>query len=95
MESSEVALDTPIQTSKAKRVRTGCLTCRNRHLKCDEHKPVCHNCIKSNRECKKGIKLNFVDMTVRAPPVELPPTANWQVAFVDESRVSKTLFNIT
>ncbi|PWY84724.1 hypothetical protein BO94DRAFT_467896 [Aspergillus sclerotioniger CBS 115572] len=35
-----------------KRTKTGCLTCRQRRVKCGEEKPICHNCIKSKRECK-------------------------------------------
>ncbi|RHZ64025.1 hypothetical protein CDV55_100827 [Aspergillus turcosus] len=35
-----------------KRTKTGCLTCRQRRIKCGEEKPVCNNCIKSKRECK-------------------------------------------
>nr|C9K7C2.1 RecName: Full=Transcription activator AMTR1; AltName: Full=AM-toxin biosynthesis regulator 1 [Alternaria alternata]BAI44746.1 Zn(II)2Cys6 transcription factor [Alternaria alternata] len=33
------------------RSRTGCLTCRQRKLKCDEKKPVCRQCAKASREC--------------------------------------------
>ncbi|KAF1841519.1 uncharacterized protein K460DRAFT_379591 [Cucurbitaria berberidis CBS 394.84] len=33
------------------RSRTGCLTCRQRKLKCDEKKPVCGQCTKASREC--------------------------------------------
>ncbi|KAF2184749.1 hypothetical protein K469DRAFT_727009 [Zopfia rhizophila CBS 207.26] len=33
------------------RSRTGCLTCRQRKLKCDEKKPVCSQCRKASREC--------------------------------------------
>ncbi|KAH0352011.1 TBC-domain-containing protein, partial [Aureobasidium melanogenum] len=29
----------------------GCLTCKERHIECDEGKPICQNCIKVNREC--------------------------------------------
>ncbi|KAM0249385.1 hypothetical protein ACHAQJ_009060 [Trichoderma viride] len=35
-----------------KRTKTGCLTCRRRRIKCDEGRPICHNCIKSRRECE-------------------------------------------
>lgn len=92
MESSDGAADTPGATERAapenkpKRVRTGCLTCRERHLKCDEGKPICQNCKKSNRPCVRGVRLNFIDTTMKRPPVLLPPTAEWQVAFIDESR---------
>lgn len=64
-ESSEPAEDpTSLEeiispSSKPKRVRTGCLTCRDRHLKCDEGFPTCQNCIKSNRPCARGIRLNW------------------------------------
>ncbi|OCK78946.1 hypothetical protein K432DRAFT_300879 [Lepidopterella palustris CBS 459.81] len=71
--------------NKPKRVRTGCLTCRERHLKCDEALPNCQNCRKSNRVCKRGIRLNFIDTQVQAPPI-VPPTHEWRVSFMDESR---------
>lgn len=71
--------------AKPKRVRTGCLTCRERHLKCDEGAPDCQNCKKSNRECKRGVRLNFIDTTVKTPPIT-PPTEEWNVVFEDESR---------
>lgn len=58
--------------SKPKRVRTGCLTCRNRHLKCDEAMPICMNCQKSNRKCERGVRLNFIDLKVEQPPYLLP-----------------------
>nr|XP_036588705.1 uncharacterized protein CTRU02_01758 [Colletotrichum truncatum]KAF6800079.1 hypothetical protein CTRU02_01758 [Colletotrichum truncatum] len=71
--------------TKSKRVRTGCLTCRERHLKCDEGLPDCLNCRKSNRECKRGVRLNFIDVQVKQPPY-MPPTVEWSVQFQDESR---------
>ena len=74
--------------SKAKRVRTGCLTCRERHLKCDEGTPDCNNCRKSNRHCKRGLKLNFIDTWAERPPVACSRwgTPDWRVQFLDESR---------
>ncbi|KAF7163140.1 hypothetical protein CNMCM5623_008210 [Aspergillus felis] len=39
-----------------KRTKTGCLTCRQRRIKCGEEKPICNNCIKSKRECKGYIQ---------------------------------------
>lgn len=70
---------------KPKRVRTGCLTCRERHLKCDEGLPNCQNCRKSSRTCKRGVRLNFIDTTVKDPKI-IPPTSEWNVNFQDESR---------
>jgi hypothetical protein len=62
--------------TKAKRVRTGCLTCRERHLKCDEAVPDCMNCRKRGRECKRGIRLNFLDINVYRPAC-VPPLEDW------------------
>ena len=70
---------------RPKRVRTGCLTCRERHLKCDEGLPHCQNCRKSSRVCKRGVRLNFIDTQVQDPPI-IPPTQDWSVNFQDESR---------
>ncbi|KAI1172671.1 hypothetical protein F4777DRAFT_494902 [Nemania sp. FL0916] len=72
--------------SKRKRVRTGCLTCRERHLKCGEELPDCKNCRKSHRECKRGIKLSFVDLVCKEPPY-IPQAHEWTVEFQDESRL--------
>lgn len=71
--------------TRPKRVRTGCLTCRERHLKCDEGLPECQNCRKSSRACKRGVRLNFIDTQVKNPPIT-PPTQEWDIAFQDESR---------
>ncbi|KAK3324367.1 C6 zinc finger domain-containing protein [Cercophora scortea] len=72
--------------AKSRRVRTGCLTCRERHLKCDEGMPDCNNCRKSSRECKRGVRLNFIDIQVKNPRI-VPPTVDWSVHFQDESRL--------
>lgn len=72
---------------KPKRTRTGCLTCRERHLKCDENKPCCNNCAKSQRDCNWGKKLNFLDTTCEKNAYLIPKGAEYQVAFQDESRI--------
>ena len=72
-------------TSKPKRVRTGCLTCRERHLKCDEGHPICLNCKKSSRACKRGVRLNFIDTKCQRPPHLLPQTHDFRVEFEDNS----------
>ncbi|KAK4617755.1 Transcription factor [Fulvia fulva] len=74
--------------AKPKRVRTGCLTCRERHLKCDEGMPHCNNCKKSNRTCRRGVRLNFIDTWAERPPtlVTTYGTHDWRVEFLDESR---------
>ncbi|KAI9690632.1 MAG: hypothetical protein M1820_009963 [Bogoriella megaspora] len=77
--------DAASSSSKPKRVRTGCLTCRERHLKCDEGLPHCLNCRKSSRVCKRGVRLNFIDTQVQSPPILLS-SVDWNVSFQDESR---------
>lgn len=74
--SSAAAAEAATAASKPKRVRTGCLTCRERHLKCDEGLPICQNCKKSSRTCKRGVRLNFIDTQCKSPPI-IPPTADW------------------
>jgi hypothetical protein len=71
---------------KPKRTRTGCLTCRERHLKCDETKPTCNNCSKSQRECNWGKKLNFLDTTCEKNAYLIPQGNDYCIAFQDESR---------
>ncbi|EME45301.1 hypothetical protein DOTSEDRAFT_71113 [Dothistroma septosporum NZE10] len=43
----------PIVRKRAKKpkTRTGCKTCRQRHIKCDEERPTCRRCRLSGREC--------------------------------------------
>ncbi|CAI4213052.1 unnamed protein product [Parascedosporium putredinis] len=74
-------VEAPTTATKSRRVRTGCLTCRERHLKCDEATPDCMNCRKSSRECKRGVRLNFIDIQVKNPPLLPLPLIG-----LDESR---------
>ncbi|KAF2095407.1 hypothetical protein NA57DRAFT_44433 [Rhizodiscina lignyota] len=37
--------------ARVPRVRTGCITCKIRHLKCDEEKPSCRQCISAGFKC--------------------------------------------
>ncbi|KAJ5488853.1 hypothetical protein N7539_003743 [Penicillium diatomitis] len=75
-----------IADTKAKRVRTGCLTCRERHLKCDEALGRCLNCRKSDRICRRGIRLNFIDIQTVAPPHTIARPHGAKVTFRDDSR---------
>lgn len=83
---SQLNEERPTSAGKPKRVRTGCLTCRERHLKCDEGVPICQNCKKSSRTCKRGVRLNFIDTKCEKPPHLLPPVHDWKVSFEDNSR---------
>ncbi|OAP61912.1 hypothetical protein AYL99_04115 [Fonsecaea erecta] len=44
-------LGNPRQKAFSHKVRTGCMTCRRRRVKCDEAKPACLNCTRGNRHC--------------------------------------------
>ncbi|KAL6406782.1 C6 zinc finger domain protein [Ilyonectria robusta] len=35
----------------SRKVRTGCLTCKIRKVKCDERKPICERCTSGHRKC--------------------------------------------
>src|SRR3954470_12179261 len=39
------------------KVRTGCVTCKVRRVKCDESKPFCLKCTKSGRRCDGYVPL--------------------------------------
>ncbi|WXC60749.1 hypothetical protein SNK03_006632 [Fusarium graminearum] len=43
----------PLKWTRARgpKVRSGCTTCKIRHLKCDETKPECLRCVKDKRTC--------------------------------------------
>ncbi|PYH89875.1 C6 zinc finger domain protein [Aspergillus ellipticus CBS 707.79] len=85
--TSTVKRKKKVLITKPRRVRTGCLTCRERHLKCDEALHRCQNCRKSGRVCRRGIRLNFIDIQTATPPqcvVRMPVNG---VTFRDESRL--------
>ncbi|KAJ5397863.1 hypothetical protein N7509_005976 [Penicillium cosmopolitanum] len=63
-----------LSDTKAKRVRTGCLTCRERHLKCDEALG------------RRGVRLNFIDIQTVAPPHIIDRPKGAKVTFRDDSR---------
>lgn len=72
--------------AKPRRVRTGCLTCRERHLKCDEAVPYCQNCVKSESACRRGVRLNFIDTQVAVLPYSFRLSHDSNITFCDESR---------
>ncbi|KIW77627.1 hypothetical protein Z517_07459 [Fonsecaea pedrosoi CBS 271.37] len=54
------------------RVRSGCLTCRGRKVKCDEAKPACDNCTRLERRCvykpkKSQLRSTNADTTNQHP----------------------------
>lgn len=52
----EVRPEVKTESHKRKRVRTGCLTCRKRHRKCDELHPRCQNCEQKGFDCFWPVK---------------------------------------
>lgn len=66
---------------KRSRTRSGCFTCRDRHMKCDEQLPVCQNCINSKRKCYRGIRLNFTQYTIYDPKEHAPSDFNARPRF--------------
>ncbi|KAL4821405.1 hypothetical protein BDW67DRAFT_150695 [Aspergillus spinulosporus] len=87
LSASDADRESDVSIKKRKRVRTGCFTCRDRHLKCDEALGQCQNCRKSGRLCRRGVRLNFVDTQVVAPPTCVTPPAGTGVTFRDDSRI--------
>ncbi|KAL4979526.1 hypothetical protein BDW66DRAFT_168608 [Aspergillus desertorum] len=87
LSASDADRESDVSTKKRRRVRTGCFTCRDRHLKCDEALGQCQNCRKSGRLCRRGVRLNFVDTQVVAPPTCVTPPAGTGVTFRDDSRM--------
>ncbi|KAL2796268.1 hypothetical protein BJX66DRAFT_324199 [Aspergillus keveii] len=39
------------QRANNTRSRAGCLTCRQRHIRCDEQRPTCQKCLDGNKSC--------------------------------------------
>ncbi|KAI1387989.1 uncharacterized protein F4822DRAFT_298391 [Hypoxylon trugodes] len=51
-------------TTRVPRTRTGCWTCRDRSVKCDEARPRCGKCHKANLTCQYGIRLQWLEDSV-------------------------------
>ncbi|KAK4459306.1 hypothetical protein QBC42DRAFT_274706 [Cladorrhinum samala] len=49
------------------KVRTGCITCKTRHVKCDERKPTCFRCEKAGMKCAGYITNPEPRISRRAP----------------------------
>ncbi|KAL3479968.1 fungal-specific transcription factor domain-containing protein [Aspergillus californicus] len=66
------------------RTNTGCSTCRKRHLKCDEVKPVCGPCLKVSRQCV----FSQPSQSIRSESAEEQPTP-----FLSPSLAEATVLN--
>ncbi|KAK6953916.1 hypothetical protein Daesc_003878 [Daldinia eschscholtzii] len=51
-------------TARTPRTRTGCWACRDRSVKCDEARPRCRRCQKTNLTCHYGIRLQWLEDSV-------------------------------
>ncbi|KAE8348112.1 hypothetical protein BDV28DRAFT_112129 [Aspergillus coremiiformis] len=69
-------VDAPAQKIPKRRTKTGCLTCRQRRIKCGEEKPICKNCVKSKRECK-----GYAQRLVFKNPLGIPGFSNHPETF--------------
>ncbi|KAK7216136.1 hypothetical protein V2G26_004139 [Clonostachys chloroleuca] len=54
---------------------SGCWSCRERKIKCDEAKPTCRQCMKSRLECK-GYALRLQWIINKQPDAEFPGVSN-------------------
>ncbi|PLB43925.1 hypothetical protein P170DRAFT_514224 [Aspergillus steynii IBT 23096] len=69
----------PVKSTVSRRkARTGCLTCKSRHVKCDERKPACLRCIATQQICE-GYRV-------------VPPSVSSQNALSDEERRAFAFF---
>ncbi|KAI1362310.1 hypothetical protein F5Y08DRAFT_312401 [Xylaria arbuscula] len=71
--------------SRGLRTKTGCLTCRSRHKKCDEKMPICGPCSISNRDCVYADSSNPA-----AIPIAKPSTSPPGLATIEELDTSKS-----
>lgn len=61
-----------------KRRCTGCLSCRQRHVKCDERRPSCERCEAANIVCAGYPQMRHVELEPRRLRKEAPPTDTQQ-----------------
>ncbi|KAE8152341.1 hypothetical protein BDV25DRAFT_151192 [Aspergillus avenaceus] len=74
--------------SYSKRSRTGCQTCRIRHVKCDEAPGKCFNCTSTGRKCE-GYDQNRLPLVIaraQKPNLEWSPTIRVAHLSSDERR---------
>ncbi|KAI1382045.1 hypothetical protein F4677DRAFT_439850 [Hypoxylon crocopeplum] len=75
-----------MDTPKARRSRTGCVTCRGRKVRCDEQHPVCRACIRLRLTCRY---VSLEDSTGSARKNSRARQTKFRVRFVDAD-ASKT-----
>ncbi|KAL7916647.1 hypothetical protein GGI35DRAFT_47838 [Trichoderma velutinum] len=73
---------------KSIRVKTGCLTCRKRRVKCDELKPICRRCIKANVICDGYQKRRSIPSP--KPAIDTPPYTEAETEIAPVSSIEFT-----
>ncbi|KAL8826712.1 MAG: hypothetical protein Q9170_007299 [Blastenia crenularia] len=58
-------------------VKTGCITCKIRHVKCDEAKPECNKCTSTGRKCD-GYMAKQDPSPPPPPPAEQQGISSWR-----------------
>ena len=75
------------QPIKHTKTFSGCWTCRERHVKCDEGRPGCLRCLKGGFECQGyGIKLVWVDPATREREQNIRRVIGTPAIYDDDSR---------
>ncbi|KIX03565.1 uncharacterized protein Z518_07118 [Rhinocladiella mackenziei CBS 650.93] len=67
------------QKAFSHKVRTGCITCKRRRVKCDEGKPYCQTCLKGKRRCLGYAvpKANIFTVATQKKQANRPPSPPW------------------
>ncbi|KAB8576179.1 hypothetical protein FH972_025707 [Carpinus fangiana] len=58
----------PEASARARKVKTGCFTCKARRVKCDEEKPYCRRCSSSGRKCDGYFSTTSLNYERRSEP---------------------------
>ncbi|EXJ83615.1 hypothetical protein A1O1_07238 [Capronia coronata CBS 617.96] len=75
------------QPIKHTKTFSGCWTCRDRHVKCDEGRPECARCLKGGFECQGyGIRLVWVDPDTQEREQNIRRAIGAPAIYEDDSR---------
>ncbi|KAJ3474339.1 hypothetical protein NLG97_g9891 [Lecanicillium saksenae] len=98
--STKVAL-VKRQKRFAAKVKTGCMTCRRRRIKCDEGKPACQKCAGTGRDCEyprnnfRFASNQFTEIKVAQPkPLHIQPKSSIAPRGIKVSRQESHIFDL-
>ncbi|KAE9367042.1 hypothetical protein N431DRAFT_429799 [Stipitochalara longipes BDJ] len=77
----------PRTRRKAPKVRTGCLTCRARRVKCDETHPTCNKCQKFKVTCTYALSIEKSNYRVRQTASKFQPLVPKKLSQLSSSEV--------